>query len=147
LVAGLKAGDPNEALNSAVVYVSQTLSRTARAESPVGRSRRESASTAERAGSQVPGWLGYVCLGIAALVMVWVIFGLIRSATGGARGGYAGGGPGYAGGPGFGGGGGGGFFSSLLGGMFGAAAGMWMYNHFFGGGTPSVGAGDLGGAA
>ena len=29
-------------------------------------------------------------------------------------------------------GGGGGFFSSLIGGMFGAAAGMWMYNQFLG---------------
>jgi len=29
--------------------------------------------------------------------------------------------------------GGGGFFSSLLGGLFGAAAGMWLYNNLFGG--------------
>lgn len=78
--------------------------------------------------------LGWVCLGIVGLMVVWMIFGAMRgSATGAAGGGY-GGAPGY-------GGGGGGFLTNMLGGMFGAAAGMWMYNHFFGGGTPGASAG------
>ena len=60
----------------------------------------------------------------------------------GSGGGYGrpGPGPGYGGGPGFGGGGyggGGGFLSSMLGGMFGAAAGNWISNSFFGGGHRS----------
>lgn len=67
--------------------------------------------------------LGYVCVGLLGLMAVWFIVGLFRSATAG---------PSMA--PAMG-GGGGGFFSSLLGGMFGAAAGMWMYNSFFGTGS------------
>ena len=49
----------------------------------------------------------------------------------GCRGGYGPGGMPGGYGPGYGGGGGGGFFSSLVGGMFGAAAGNWMYDSFF----------------
>jgi uncharacterized protein len=65
------------------------------------------------------------------LLVFWVIRALIGALAGGGGGQGA---PGYAGA----GGGGGGFFSSLMGGLFGAAAGMWMYNHFFGHSTPSA---------
>jgi uncharacterized protein len=87
---------------------------------------------------------GFICLALVAIAVIWVVIGLVRSmfrprypaggVPGGAPGGgYAGGGyaPGYGGYGG--GGGGGGFLSSLFGGMFGAAAGMWMYNNLFGG--------------
>ncbi len=80
-------------------------------------------------GEGMPGWVGWVCLIVGGLLVVWVVFALIRALTGG-MGGGGGYGPGYGGGYG---GGGGGFFTSMLGGMFGAMAGMWMYNHFFGG--------------
>jgi uncharacterized protein len=67
-------------------------------------------------GMSVGGW---VCLGLFVLLGVWLVIGLIRA---------------FSGGGGMGGMGGGGFGSSLLGGLFGAMAGMWLYNSFFGGG-------------
>ncbi len=84
-----------------------------------------------RGGNPLMGWL---CIGVVVLLGVWLLFGLIRAFTGAGRGGYGGGG--YGGG---GGGGGGGFLSSLLGGMLGAGAGMWMYDHFFHGGSSGWG--------
>lgn len=66
----------------------------------------------ERQGNGIGGW---ICLGLCVLLGVWLLVGLMRGLSGG--GGY----------------GGGGFFSTFLAGMFGAAAGMWMYNSFFGG--------------
>lgn len=68
--------------------------------------------------------MGYVCIGLAVLLGIWLVVALIRAFTGGGGGGGYGGG-GY--------GGGGGFFPSLMGGLFGAAAGMYLYNSFMGG--------------
>jgi uncharacterized membrane protein YgcG len=66
------------------------------------------------------GWLsgpwGWLLIGGAVLLGVWLLVGLFRAFSGGV-----------------GGSGGGGFLSSLLGGLFGAAAGMWLYDTFFGG--------------
>ncbi len=76
---------------------------------------------ARKTGMGIGGWL---CLGLGVLLCVWLVVGLIRAFTGG------GGGGGFGGG----GGGGGGFGTSLLGGLFGAMAGMWIYNHMFGAG-------------
>jgi uncharacterized protein len=71
-------------------------------------------------------WWGWVLIVAGILLVVWVIVALIRAMSGNVYGGGYGGYGGY-------GGGGGGFFPSFLGGMFGAAAGMWMYNSMFGG--------------
>ena len=83
---------------------------------------------------------GWICLGLCVLLGVWLVIGIIRAFTGG-----GGGGGGYGGG----GGGGGGFGSSLMGGLFGAMAGMWLYNSMFGGhhdmGSNDAFAGDGGG--
>ena len=78
---------------------------------------------------------GYLCIGLVALLAIWVVVGLVRSFSGGGGG---------MGGGGYGGVGGGGFFSSLIGGMFGAAAGMWLYDSFFRGG---FGGGGWGGSS
>jgi len=59
---------------------------------------------------------------------IWLVLRIVRAIAGGGGGGY----PGAAMGPGVGGGGGGGFMSNMLGGMFGAAAGMWIYDQFSG---------------
>jgi uncharacterized protein len=75
-----------------------------------------------------PNWVGWICLIVAVLVVIWVVFALIRALTS-----FGGGGYGYGGYPGYGYGYGGGFFTGMLGGMFGAMAGMWIYNHMFGG--------------
>jgi uncharacterized membrane protein YgcG len=107
--------------------------------------------------SEPTNWLLWICVGIAALLALWLIVGIFRAVfspnpgygggpgyrAGPGRGGpgYGGGapgmgGPGYGGGAGYSGGGagygggGGGFVSSLMGGMFGAAAGSWIYNRF-----------------
>jgi uncharacterized membrane protein YgcG len=103
-------------------------------------------------------WLIWGILGLLAL---WILIGVLRSlfarrpaypypppqqpqqgGYGGARPPMPGQQPGYGAHPpyygsapsgGGGGGGGGGFFAGLLGGMFGAAAGNWLYNRFSGG--------------
>jgi uncharacterized protein len=110
----------DEALATGVSFIATTL--------PLERNRGAAGSSATtgqenaRRPAMVAqegdnGILGYVCLGLVGLMAVWMVVGLMRGSAG----------PSMA--PA---GGGGGFFSSLLGGMFGAAAGMWMYNSFFG---------------
>lgn len=111
------------------------------------------------------GPLGWVCIGVAVLMVLWVVVGLFRALTGGGQqqmappagyqgGPYAGGGPpgnfgpggpppGYIPPPGYGGYGqqpaaGGGFMRSMLGGMLGGAAGMWAYDTFLRGSGPSM---------
>jgi len=111
------------ALVRAAEYVSTDLAGTrvvnATTGKPVAAKANENAG-----GRSVMSW---VCIGLSVLLGVWLVIGLIRMFTGGG-GGYGGGG--YGGG---GYGGGGGFFSGLMGGMFGAMAGMWLYNNMFGG--------------
>lgn len=70
--------------------------------------------------------MGYLCVGLMALAGVWIVIALVRMFSGGGGGGGSGGG---------------GFLPGLLGGLFGAAAGMWMYSHFFGGGGGMFGGG------
>lgn len=77
---------------------------------------------------------------IVVLLAVWLVVGLLRAifrrvsgAGAGAAPGYGpGGGSGYA--PGY---GGGGWGTAILGGLMGAVAGNWIYNHFLGGGQSS----------
>jgi uncharacterized protein len=110
----------DEALASGVSFIATTL--------PLERNRGAAGhtSTTGQENARRPamvaqegdnGILGYVCLGLVGLMAVWMVVGLMRGGSAGPSMAPAGGG---------------GFFSSLLGGMFGAAAGMWMYNSFFG---------------
>jgi uncharacterized membrane protein YgcG len=100
------------------------------------------------------GWLGWLCVGLAVLAVIWVVVAIFRAIAGRGQaygpagyGGPAYGGPAYGGGYGYGpGGGGGGFLSGMLGGLFGGAAGGWLYDRFFRGGGTSMG-GDGGGQA
>jgi uncharacterized protein len=174
LLENLRKKKPDEALLSAVDYVETTLEKNgAKASGPSPTASRPSsgAAGAGETTTNSRSWfggssiMGLVCIGIVALLAIWLVFGVIRALTGGGRPtggpGYGGGGgPGYGpgGGPGYapgygggGGGGGGGFFSSLMGGMFGAAAGSYLYNQFAGGHSstptnygPSSYAGDSG---
>lgn len=82
-------------------------------------------SEAKKTAMGIGGW---ICLGLVVLLAIWLVVGIIRALTSPA---YYGGGPGY-GGPGYGGGGGFGFGTALLGGMFGAMAGMYLYNSMMG---------------
>ncbi len=90
---------------------------------PTTRDDGKSAQGPDRSGG---GWLKWICIGVAVLAGIWVIFAIIRAFSGGGTGTAGPGGGGF-------GGGGGGFMSSMLGGLFGAAAGMWVYDQFFGG--------------
>lgn len=102
---------------------------------PVGKER----------GDMTGGLWGWLCLGLVAVLALWVVIGMVRGLTGARRpaqpypaGQFGPGGPppGYAPPPGYGQpAGGGGFMSSVLGGMLGAGAGMWAYDTFFRGGS------------
>lgn len=112
----------DDALIDAVNFISTTMSAHRNgAAAPVSSKAR---SFQKEGGSS--SWLPT----IGIVLLIWVGFslirGLFRSMSGG--GGGVGGGMGQ---PGYG-GGGGGFFQNVMGSMFGAAAGMWMYDNFFG---------------
>ncbi len=92
--------------------------------------------------------MGMICIGLVAVLAIWVVIGLFRHLSGSVGGGGGQGMAGGYGGGGYGGGGGGGFLSGLMGGMLGGAAGSWMYDRFFrdhnsmgGGGFGSSGGG------
>jgi hypothetical protein len=128
----LKEGNKDEALIAGATYVLDTMVRNAGTieRDKKGREETGAVPVAGRVNEQDtgrPAWLGWVCFAVVAVLVIWLVVGLVRSFSGGA------GAPGY-------GYGGGGFFSGLLGGLFGAAAGMWLYSHFFGDHTPSAGA-------
>jgi hypothetical protein len=120
----------DDALVSAVSFVANDLQDT---HAPSVASTK---SDQDKTARSVGGW---ICLGLCILLGVWLVIGIIRALTA-PPGGYGGGGYG---------GGGGGFGSSLLGGLFGAMAGMWLYNSMFGGhhdmGGSDAYAGDGGG--
>jgi len=122
----------DEALLESVRFVSATLLAHAptRGRTPVVGHRSEAPSSSNN-------WL------IKALLIggaVWLVLRIVRAVAGG--GGNGGGYSGTAMTPGVG-GGGGGFMSNMLGGMFGAAAGMWIYDQFSGR-SSSWGGGDTG---
>lgn len=109
-------------LLEATNFVIDQLKNTSANDSTTGATH----ATEEKSGSS--SIMSYVCIGIVALLGIWLVIGLIRAFTGGG----GGGGGGYGGGGYGGGGGGGGFMTSMLGGMFGAAAGMYLYDQFAG---------------
>jgi uncharacterized protein len=81
------------------------------------------------------GWVGTALIALVAVMLISRLIGGL----------FAGGSPGMGGYPSS----GGGFFSSLMGGLFGAAAGMWIYDHLFGhqGGQSAYGADASNGSA
>lgn len=111
----------DDALIDAVNFISTTMS--AHRNGAAGPASSKARSLQKEGGSS--SWLPT----IGIVLLIWVGFslirGLFRSMSGG--GGGVGGGMGQ---PGY--GGGGGFFQNVMGSMFGAAAGMWMYDNFFG---------------
>jgi len=140
----------DEGLLEGVAYVRKTIDADL-AQTSAGRSRSVQIPDVPAVGRG--GWTigGIICVGLVIVAVIWLVSALVRAMTGGGGryvggpgGGYGGGGyggGGYGGG-GFG-GGGGGFMSSMIGGLFGAAAGNWMYDRFFRGDSSS--AGNIGG--
>jgi len=127
MLSRLRAKQNDEALSECVKFVSTTMSGHASPGSTVNSATSSTASSSVRASrtEQATPW-GWIITAVIGIAAVWLIVGVLRSFMGG-RGATAGSGmmPG-------GGGGGGGMFNSLLGGMFGAAAGMWLYDQFSG---------------
>ncbi|MFN4261517.1 MAG: TPM domain-containing protein [Gemmataceae bacterium] len=127
----------DQGLLQAVAYVEKTMAAN------LGRGA-ESPATLFGGGDGGGGrsLFGWLCLGLLVLLGVWLVVGLFRTLTGMGRPSYpaagaaGAAGPGYAGGgyaPGY--GGGGSFMTGLMGGLFGAAAGSWLYDSFFRGGS------------
>lgn len=112
----------DEALLGAVGYITTDLKDTSVVVPTTGGGR--TTNNSNTGGRSTMSW---IWIGLGVLLVVWLVVGIIRMFTS-PMGYYAGGGGG-----GYYGGGGGGFFSGLVGGMFGAMAGMWMYNNMFGG--------------
>jgi TPM domain len=105
-----------------------------------------------RARAAGGSWLPWLGVGLAILLGIWVLSAVLRALSGnqqrpigagfGGPGPYGGAAP-YGGYGGYG-GGGGGFFSNMMGGLFGAAAGSWLYDQFSGGHSHFGGQGPLG---
>lgn len=121
MLAKLRMHQTDEALRDGVNFISATMKShtTARTHSGTAPMPVTSSHPAPSSGSSSMGWL---IPAIVIGVVVWLVIGLFRALSGRMGG---------AGAMGQAGGGGGGFLSSLVGGMFGAAAGMWMYDQFF----------------
>jgi uncharacterized protein len=142
LLNDFKKKEYDEGLLGAVQYV-----RSALAAKPVANRAAVPAGSEHRARPQEPlgargsaGWSSWQWLGVglAALLGIWLLLAVVRALAGaGAQrvaGGYAG--PGAP--AGYGAAGGGSFFPGLLGGLFGAAAGSWLYDRFFNEQSPPV---------
>jgi uncharacterized protein len=116
----LRARKNDEALTDGVNFIASTMT-SHRGGAPIPASPRT-----EVAQPGAPSWLPTI--GILLLIVLGfnLIRGLFRAMSGGgAPAGGIGQPYGY-------GGGGGGFFQNVLSSMFGAAAGVWMYDQFFG---------------
>jgi hypothetical protein len=139
----LKDKKNDEALRAAVDTVASTIQRNGGRQAVAGgvvgkpRDGEGSHSTAGLLKGHAKGWNGsilrWLLIGGGVLLAVWVVSRLFQARRGSAAGsGEAGnmpnpGGAFNAGG----GGGGGGFLTSVLGGVFGAAAGNWLYDSVF----------------
>jgi uncharacterized protein len=121
----------DEALLQGVAFVQSTLRKNlqggavpagpARSTVPIAQSFRSQPSS----GGGVPSFLILGLVVVGGLILLSFVLRLFRGAMGGGRGGLAGS-------RGLGGPGGGGFFSGLLGGIGGAMAGSWLYDHLAG---------------
>lgn len=111
MLTRLRARQNDSALLEGVNFAAATMRAHA-----TGTTRGEARPAGQESST---GWILPLLIGG---VVLWLVFGLLRSLLGG--GANPAGMPQGVGGSGFG--------RSLLGGLFGAAAGMWMYDQFFG---------------
>jgi hypothetical protein len=128
-----KAKQKDEGLTEATAYIRRTLEAQAPTVTPPDRKTRaqEPAPAPQHNEEPIP-WVKYILIGIAVLIVLWLVIGVIRAISGAGRSA----GPGYAGGGGGDWGGGGG---DAGGGDAGGGGGDW------GGGGDAGGGGDWGG--
>lgn len=120
MLGQLKQKKNDDALIDAVNFISTTMNSH---RGGVATSFGSKTHAAQQGGSS---WLSVIVI----VVLIWLGFSLIRGLFRAMSGG--GGGVNNMGQPNGGVGGGGGFLQNMMGSMFGAAAGMWMYDHFMG---------------
>lgn len=121
-----KSGEFDEALDAGVEFVRDRMRANLKGENPVNHVRDEygdAPAPTAAAGSDV-GWLRWVWIGLAVLLGIWILRALFVALSGM--------------------GGGGSFMGMFFGGLFGAMAGMWIYDSFFGSGSSWGGGGDGG---
>ena len=140
-ISPLLAKNRDEALQETAQFIESRMKEN-HATSPLGAGQAQRGNPAEHGGGGGGGGGGHAGSGwgtlwtiVGVAIVAWIVFAVIRGIMGMSRGGQQG----YPGGGGY--GGGGSFFSNMLGGMFGAAAGMYLYNSFFGHGNSAWGAG------
>lgn len=119
MLAKLRTHKNDDALLEGINLVAATMKNQA-----VTRSRAVvPPRRAEAAAAETPNPWNWVIAAIVGLAVAWIIVGIVRALSNRGN---------TAGVPEGGGASGGGFMSSLIGGMFGAAAGMWLYDQFSG---------------
>ncbi len=121
MLAKLRAKDYDGALREGVSFAASTMKNHATRHAPPVTG----SGSAYRNNPQPESSGGWLLPLLIIGVVVWVALAIFRSLF---RGGAASSGTAMTPAA----GGGGGFFRNMLGGMFGAAAGMWMYDNFFG---------------
>lgn len=165
LLAGFRDKQFDKGLQDAVLAVRTAAERHARGTASVPAPAIAPAAPLADPGHALPGadhgqaagngqpanngFLGeFGGMGIVGIVIAIAVVFIVVRVIGAIIGGLMGGGGGY-GQPGYGGMGGGGMFGSLLTGMFGAMAGHYIYDNFFGGHShdSSAMAGDMGSGA
>lgn len=129
----------DEGLMAAISQIGLSAQQLSKAgTSPIATQRPSSPMAPAASGSM--NWGGLVCLGVAALLLVFVVASVIGAFfRGGSSGGMPGQGYGGGFGGGYGGGMGGGLLGNLLGGFGGAMLGNWVYDQWSGGGHAHAG--------
>ncbi|WP_395739753.1 hypothetical protein [Prosthecobacter sp.] len=124
MIKQLRDKKNDEALIDGVNFIATTMTSHRSGSAAPTTSHYRSSSVQPTTGSS---WLGPILGFVVILVVINVIRSLFRAMSGGGGGTMNGGmGQPYNVG-------GGGFFQNMMSSMFGAAAGMWMYDTFFGG--------------
>jgi uncharacterized protein len=113
MLGKLRAKQPDEALLQGVSVIASAM------KSHVMDRAQPHVQNRPAGEKEEPSPWGWVLAAVVGFLVAWLVIGLVRSMfSGGATGATPGSG--------------GGFMTSLLGGMFGAAAGMWLYDQFSG---------------
>lgn len=134
-LAAFKAEEFDRGLTSSLEYLHDTAERGVKA--VPAASNTGARATAPRSAAPVDsgyGWMGWLCVGVAAVVVIGLVMSVVSAMF------QRGSGGGMQGGGGYGGGGmGGGMMGGLLTGLGGALLGNWIYDQWSGGNSAQAG--------